>query len=198
MRFRGRTKSRVIAIVDATKPNGRVEHIPVDAIPDEELASLMAELEAKQAEAAAIRAKTATLVARAAKMREITEEIKKWPPLDPALFVNSSESQDIERSTASRNSDHADPGLLAADGKERAKAIRAVETGFRWIEYLLPKRIRNEEVGDAAEDIQWILRDPNCPNVRKAIWSKIVSTWFWLAVHAVGRISAAILGKKAG
>jgi hypothetical protein len=80
---------------------------------------------------------------------------------------------------------------------KRESMVRA-GSAFRWIGILLPKRIRDEEVGDALEDIQRIMCDPSCPNVRRAVRWKIVSTWFWLLWHAVGRIRAAIWGKTTG
>ena len=79
----------------------------------------------------------------------------------------------------------------------RESMVRA-QSAFRWIGILLPKRIRDEEIGDALQDIQRIMCDPSCPNVRRAVRWKIVSTWFWLVWHAVGRIRSAILGKTTG
>lgn len=82
--------------------------------------------------------------------------------------------------------------------KDRVRAARAAQSSFRWISLLLPKRIRDEEIGDALEDVARLLRDPRCPNICRAVRWKIVSTWFWLVMHAVGRIGAAIRGMKAG
>ena len=81
--------------------------------------------------------------------------------------------------------------------RERTQAIQQSQEAFRWNGVLLPKRIRDEEIGDAIEDLQRIINDPTIPNVRRAVRWKIISTWFWLIVHAVGRITAAIFGKKA-
>ena len=73
--------------------------------------------------------------------------------------------------------------------------MQMTATSLRWIEALVPKRIRNEEIGDALQDLHDMITDPNRRHVRWAVRWKIVSTWFWLLWHAVGRISAAIRGR---
>jgi hypothetical protein len=81
---------------------------------------------------------------------------------------------------------------------ERKDAIQLAEKSLRWVQVLLPKRIRDEEIGDALEDLHSIINDPTCPDVRRAVRWKIISTSFWLLWHAVRHVSSSILGKKAG
>ena len=73
-----------------------------------------------------------------------------------------------------------------------------VRDQLKWVQILLPRRIRDEEIGDALEDLHRIVNDPTCPNVRRAVRWKVVTTWFWVIVHAVRNVTSAILGKKAG
>ena len=148
-------------------------------LPVAEFTALLAELEVRKAEVNSVKAQTAKLVARAKQLRALAYWVSAWPRLDPSDVVDA----DV---------------LSTSPSGRRAKAIRTVEGGFRWIGYLLPERIRNEEIGDALEDIHRIINDPACPNVYRAVRWKIISTWFWLFWHAVGRISAAILGKRTG
>ncbi len=101
----------------------------------------------------------------------------------------------------SRNMTVDELNSLALDARrrvqDRGKAIAQVRSSFRWIGILLPKRIRDEEIGDALEDLHRIINDPNSPNIRRAVRWKIISTWFWLAWRVVTRVSAAIRGRSA-
>lgn len=57
---------------------------------------------------------------------------------------------------------------------------------------LVPKRIRDEEVGDAFEVLQALQR-ANAP--RWMLWAKALTTVVWVFWHAVGFITSNLLGK---
>ena len=132
------------------------------------------------------------------KMPEGSDDVPPCPR--ERIGLDYSDWKELHKSFASQIEAEAWAVRFVSDmtiAKERVRAARAAESAFRWVGILLPKRIRDEEIGDALEDINRILRDPTCPNVLKAVRWKIASTWFWLAVHALGRIGAAIRGRKA-
>lgn len=59
---------------------------------------------------------------------------------------------------------------------------RRVEQVFSWLATLVPKRIWNEDVGDALEVIAAMER-AGCSTVK--IWSKILATFFWALYAAL-------------
>jgi hypothetical protein len=80
---------------------------------------------------------------------------------------------------------------------ERIALSSTADNWLRTFGLFLPKRVREEEVGDAMETIVQILTDPTYPNPRRAVFWKIASTMFWLAVNTVRHFCAAVRGTKA-
>ncbi|HEY2030782.1 MAG TPA: hypothetical protein VGH20_16410 [Myxococcales bacterium] len=73
-------------------------------------------------------------------------------------------------------------------------AVGRVTRGFQMVELLVPKRMRNELIGDALETIDRLVHDG------QPIWKiylKAVSTSFWVMVNAVREIVSGLVGKKA-
>jgi len=64
---------------------------------------------------------------------------------------------------------------------------------FQFLELLLPQRIRDEEIGDALEEIAALVERSAG---RWQIRLKIASTTFWLLINAVREVSSAVRGKK--
>jgi hypothetical protein len=64
---------------------------------------------------------------------------------------------------------------------------------FRWLAILTPKRVWNEDVGDALETIE-VMKRSGCS--RHQIRMKIVSTYFWVMVAVVRELIAALTGRK--
>jgi hypothetical protein len=66
---------------------------------------------------------------------------------------------------------------------------RAATRVFSIVEAGLPTRLRNEEIGDALEYINAFGRSP------LAIYTKLLSTLFWLGVNALRELASAALGR---
>ena len=64
---------------------------------------------------------------------------------------------------------------------------------FAWLAILTPKRIWNEDVGDALETIAGMQRG-GCSKLH--IRAKIVSTYFWVLVAVLRELIAALTGRK--
>jgi hypothetical protein len=64
---------------------------------------------------------------------------------------------------------------------------------FGFIELVLPKRIREEDLGDALEDINRLEREGAS---RWRLWLKCGSTIVWVGLNAFREVSSAMWGKK--
>jgi hypothetical protein len=169
-------EARTIGEVDCREADGSVRKIPVDIVSDEEFERIWAKTDYTDAGSEAeVRVETGD-----------TFEGGMHRDIKPDNIIDENDDRSVSRYR--RNTQIA---------KDRFRAARAARSAFRWIGIFLPRRIRDEEIGDALEDIQKIIRDPNCPNVRRAVRWKIVSTSFWLVWHGVRHVSASIRGKKA-
>lgn len=83
----------------------------------------------------------------------------------------------------------------AAVGMITQEIISAPSTRqpFAWLAILTPKRIWNEDVGDALETISAMER---AGSPRLWIQAKIVSTYFWVLIAVVRELVAALTGRK--
>lgn len=77
----------------------------------------------------------------------------------------------------------------------RTTIVGKVESSFRLVDLLVPKRLSNEEIGDAVECINRMLMDPAYKPWK--IWLKVATTWIWIAVNAVRNVASALTGKRA-
>lgn len=64
---------------------------------------------------------------------------------------------------------------------------------FSWLAILTPKRIWNEDVGDALETIHAMER-AGCSRLKIKV--KVVSTYFWVFIAVVRELVAALTGRK--
>ena len=83
-----------------------------------------------------------------------------------------------------------DESLDAAIFEELAEARAAISVvrarcSLDWLELFFPKRVIDEEVGDALEVIDKIVADPECSKRSLKIFLKVVTTIFWVAVNSV-------------
>jgi hypothetical protein len=83
------------------------------------------------------------------------------------------------------------------DQLKKVKALARARATFDWCEVLLPKRVTNEEIGDALELIHRIANDPTCTRPRLKIFLKTVSTVFFLFLNAFRHFKSSVQGKKA-
>ncbi len=67
------------------------------------------------------------------------------------------------------------------------------QRAFRWLAILTPKRVWNEDVGDALEVIAAMERE-GCSRLQVRL--KIVSTYFWVLIAVVRELVAALTGRK--
>jgi hypothetical protein len=80
---------------------------------------------------------------------------------------------------------------------DRQVAIEQARSTFRLSELLpLPKRLRDEEIGDAMEVINKIAADQTCPNRGRKIVLKLITAYFWLLVNSAREVFGAFRGKK--
>ena len=77
----------------------------------------------------------------------------------------------------------------------RAVQLQQVDQVFRFVELLAPKRIADEELGDAWEEIAALVK-ADAPPWRR--WVKVGTTVLWFLVNVVRHVAAALLGKKVG
>ncbi|MBI2395954.1 MAG: hypothetical protein HYV09_40695 [Deltaproteobacteria bacterium] len=96
-------------------------------------------------------------------------------------------------------------GLMKATREEaerRASAERYANAAFslrratsilEWITAFVPRRIANEEIGDALEVIY-----QNAHKGRLFVWAKVVTTIFFVLLNVVRELAASMLGKKRG
>lgn len=69
-----------------------------------------------------------------------------------------------------------------------------VDRTFRFVSLLVPKRLANEEIGDALEVItEHFKRSPK----RWPVYLKLVTTIFWIAVNTIRYLLASLKGSKA-
>lgn len=80
---------------------------------------------------------------------------------------------------------------LQPKAKPNRAAVRA-EAIFDFIALLIPKRLRNEELGDASEVIEARIRAGH-PSWK--IYTKVASTIFWIAVNSCRELAGAVLGR---
>ena len=64
---------------------------------------------------------------------------------------------------------------------------------FSWLAILTPRRIWNEDVGDALETIE-AMRRAKCSKLQ--VQAKIISTYFWVLIAAIRELIAALTGRK--
>lgn len=74
-------------------------------------------------------------------------------------------------------------------------AVRKAGAVLDFATLLMPKRLVNEEIGDAIEAMHIMAMDSGCP--RWKIWLKVFTTCFWIGLNAMRNITSAVLGKKA-
>jgi hypothetical protein len=74
---------------------------------------------------------------------------------------------------------------------KQSNARRRAARIFAWVEAALPKRMRNEQLGDALEEINTAGRNSAW------IQMKIATTLFWLAINAIGEIMSVPWGRAA-
>ncbi|MGK4001117.1 hypothetical protein WMF31_00730 [Sorangium sp. So ce1036] len=73
------------------------------------------------------------------------------------------------------------------------RSMLRVECAFRFVALFLPKRLVDEEIGDAVEEISLQLqRSP----ARWPVYLKIVTTVFWVMVHAIGYLVSQLKGVR--
>ena len=72
-------------------------------------------------------------------------------------------------------------------------AIRPAGHAFSWLAILTPKRIWNEDVGDALETICAMER-AGCSRLK--IKAKVISTYFWVLIAVARELVAALTGRK--
>jgi hypothetical protein len=73
-----------------------------------------------------------------------------------------------------------------------------VQRAERWlslIELLVPRRLRQEEIGDAREIIRRLAAEGH-PGWQRCVTVKVISTSFWVLVNAVRDLAAGIFGQK--
>lgn len=73
-----------------------------------------------------------------------------------------------------------------------ASAVRLATSWFGAIDALVPKRIADEEIGDALEQIAQFVKDGRPP---WQVYAKFATSAFWVLVHALGDISSLLRGK---
>ena len=77
-----------------------------------------------------------------------------------------------------------------------SRAVHRASRALSWLEVVFPKRVLNEEIGDALEVISRIARDPRSSHRAVKIALKVVTTTFWVVVNSVRVISSSLFGKK--
>jgi len=88
-----------------------------------------------------------------------------------------------------------EPEVLELERRERAlnRAAARVATVFDLIELLVPRRIADEEIGDALELIGRLAAEGR---PRWQIYLKAASATFFVLLNAVREVSSSLLGKK--
>jgi hypothetical protein len=88
-----------------------------------------------------------------------------------------------------------EPWAMEMDERATARmnALGRVEAGFDFIELLVPKRVADEEIGDALELIARLMREG-----RPAwqIYLKALSAAFFVLLNGVREVTSSLLGKK--
>ncbi len=84
-------------------------------------------------------------------------------------------------------------GSLATRKDASPTTLRRASNVLEYLTAFVPKRVADEEIGDALESIH---RNANLG--RRYVWIKVVSTIVWVVVNAVREMASAILGKKRG
>ncbi len=111
-------------------------------------------------------------------MKELTaSQVRRLQPLtvrEMLLFVVGRDSQ--------RPTDR--QGDSATEGAERV---------FGWLELMIPRRIADEQLGDALEVVHQLVR---AGRPRSHIRAKIAATVFWVLIHSIGAVVSGVTGRK--
>jgi hypothetical protein len=73
-----------------------------------------------------------------------------------------------------------------------AAALARIHSWFRLVEALVPKRLANEEIGDALEQVQRFAEEGRS---HWYIYLKFASSAFWILAHAIGDVGARLQGR---
>ena len=85
------------------------------------------------------------------------------------------------------------PALELPNQRLVQERLGTVEKVFRVVELFAPKRVTDEELGDAREEINALV-DRNARACE--VWLKVASTIGWLAVNVARHLFAAVKGKR--
>ncbi len=90
----------------------------------------------------------------------------------------------------------AETTLMAELTVIRASYTAGARHWLRFVEVLVPARLRQEELGDAFEVINRLAREAE-PGWRWLVAAKVVTTFFWVIVNAVRDVAAGLRGRSA-
>jgi hypothetical protein len=99
------------------------------------------------------------------------------------------EGDQIQPTNVTRYAHHGAAVSKAAFLSSRIQPERA----FDWLSLAVPKRIAQEDIGDALELIGNLRTDGASPWM---IWLKVISTFCWVAMNSVREVTSALLGRK--
>ncbi|MBK9516195.1 MAG: hypothetical protein IPO09_02355 [Anaeromyxobacter sp.] len=91
--------------------------------------------------------------------------------------------------------------LLFVLGRERPRptnrrvysATVSAERVFGWLELVVPRRIADEQLGDALEVVHQLVR---AGRPRSHVRAKVAATAFWVLVHTIGAVVSGVTGRK--
>ena len=116
--------------------------------------------------------------------------------VDPAVLENMRAM--IEDPEADLHTDIVARNILPIKKVERRmKALQRAANALDWIELIFPRRIANEEIGDAREIMARIAADSSCSNPSLKMGVKALTTVFWVVVNSIRLIRSSWLGKRA-
>lgn len=86
--------------------------------------------------------------------------------------------------------------LVYPEREERSAArLRRPMSVLDTVSLLVPRRLADEEIGDALEEIYRLVREDR-PQLK--VWLKVCSTVFWIGINSLREIVASLLGRKVG
>jgi hypothetical protein len=88
--------------------------------------------------------------------------------------------------------------VVSASEPEPERLVAQAEGAFRWLDVLfLDKSVVDEQVGDALEVINRIVRGGKYQRRSLAVWLKIVTTYVWVFMNSIRFKLMSRTGKKA-
>ena len=84
----------------------------------------------------------------------------------------------------------------ALEGVARPRFAACACRALDLLQVLVPKRLADEEIGDAWEVVNSILAGPVSRWTRVLVWVKVVTTYFWTILHAFRETAKAADSKK--